>query len=302
VSFNYNHLYYFHVVATEGSLAKASRVLGVTQPTISEQIKQLEEDLGAQLFERPKGGGLVLNQTGRRVIEHTTVIFHAAEHLRRAFLKDSEWPDTVLQIGVSTSVSRHFAAEFFLPMFDDDSLRPRIRVSDEAGLLRSLAAMELDIVLSDTTPHHLESIGLKSTVVYAPPLAAVASPDLAEKISEFPRDAGSVPAVFFTTNTRLRFQLESYFRDRALSLDVVGEVDDIELMKAATVKGVGLSFLPAPFVEKNVNEGSLTLLGTIGGITCDVHAVYHQRETPARVLRAIEILSQAAGYQHEQRP
>ena len=39
---NFNHLYYFHVVATEGSLAKAAQRLRVTQPTISAQIRSLE--------------------------------------------------------------------------------------------------------------------------------------------------------------------------------------------------------------------------------------------------------------------
>jgi LysR family transcriptional activator of nhaA len=45
---NYNHLYYFHVVATEGSFANAAERIGVTQPTVSEQVKALEQDYASR--------------------------------------------------------------------------------------------------------------------------------------------------------------------------------------------------------------------------------------------------------------
>lgn len=49
---NYNHLYYFHVAALEGSVAAAAVRLGVTQPTVSEQVRALERALEVSLFER----------------------------------------------------------------------------------------------------------------------------------------------------------------------------------------------------------------------------------------------------------
>jgi LysR family transcriptional regulator, transcriptional activator of nhaA len=49
---NYRHLLYFWAVAKEGSLRKASDVLHVSQPSISAQLKQLEESLGTHLFAR----------------------------------------------------------------------------------------------------------------------------------------------------------------------------------------------------------------------------------------------------------
>ena len=53
---NYNHLYYFHVVAESGSLGAAARKLSVTKPTISTQVRQLEDFLETPLFDR-RGGG-----------------------------------------------------------------------------------------------------------------------------------------------------------------------------------------------------------------------------------------------------
>ena len=63
---NFNHLYYFHVTAVAGSLKAASERLGVTQSTVSEQIRALERSLGVQLFERVPTG-LRLTAAGRDV-------------------------------------------------------------------------------------------------------------------------------------------------------------------------------------------------------------------------------------------
>ena len=49
---NYHHLLYFKVIAEEGSISRAAQVLRLGQPTLSAQLKQLEEALGVTLFER----------------------------------------------------------------------------------------------------------------------------------------------------------------------------------------------------------------------------------------------------------
>ena len=61
---NYNHLHYFWVVAREGGIAKAGEVLGLTQPTISAQLRALERALGEKLFQK-SGRGLALTEMGR---------------------------------------------------------------------------------------------------------------------------------------------------------------------------------------------------------------------------------------------
>ena len=73
-SLNYHHLYYFWVVAREGSIVAASRELDLSQPTISSQIRTLEESLGVKLFERA-GRGLVLTDTGRVAFRYADSIF-----------------------------------------------------------------------------------------------------------------------------------------------------------------------------------------------------------------------------------
>src|SRR5437868_8800784 len=97
---NFNHLYYFHVTAAEGSVKSAAERLGVTQPTVSEQIRMLERALGVQLFERGSTG-LRLTQAGRDAYEHTTTMFLAGERLVEALGKSVEPVGITLRVGMS---------------------------------------------------------------------------------------------------------------------------------------------------------------------------------------------------------
>ena len=71
---NYHHLKYFWIVAREGSFSRASKALNLTQPTLSKQIKSLEEFIGEPLFIR-KGSGLELTHVGQLAQDYANDIF-----------------------------------------------------------------------------------------------------------------------------------------------------------------------------------------------------------------------------------
>jgi LysR family transcriptional activator of nhaA len=112
---NFNHLYYFHVTASEGAVKAAADRLGVTQPTVSEQIRMLERSLGVQLFERTTSG-LKLTQAGRDAFEHTTAMFLAGERLVEALGQSTAAPFISLRVGLSSAMSRTIAADFLMPV------------------------------------------------------------------------------------------------------------------------------------------------------------------------------------------
>ena len=66
---NYHHLLYFYTIAREGSIARACKQLHLTQPTLSAQLRALEESLGEKLFLR-SGRSLVLTEIGRLVYRY----------------------------------------------------------------------------------------------------------------------------------------------------------------------------------------------------------------------------------------
>src|ERR1043165_3788459 len=96
---NYNHLHYFHVAATEGSVAAAAERLGVSQPTVSEQVRALQRSLKVSLFER-SATGLKLTGAGRLAFEQTSVMFRAGERLVESLGHDNQAVPRSLRIGI----------------------------------------------------------------------------------------------------------------------------------------------------------------------------------------------------------
>ena len=77
---NYHHLLYFWAVARYGSVVRASAELKLAQPTISGQVRRLEEVLDVKLFDRV-GRSLVLTEVGRIVFRYADEIFSLGQDL-----------------------------------------------------------------------------------------------------------------------------------------------------------------------------------------------------------------------------
>lgn len=77
---NYHHLRYFWVAAREGGLTRASEKLNISQPTVSAQIRELEDALGEKLFVR-SGRTVALTEAGRLVYRYADDIFGLGREL-----------------------------------------------------------------------------------------------------------------------------------------------------------------------------------------------------------------------------
>jgi len=102
---NYHHLLYFWAVAKEGSLRRASELLHVSQPSISAQLKQLEQSLGASLFSRTTRR-LILTDTGQKVLEYAEEIFSLGRELLTAVRQEPGQHALRLHVGVAHSVPK----------------------------------------------------------------------------------------------------------------------------------------------------------------------------------------------------
>lgn len=78
-------LRYFLVIAEEGSISKASEVLHITQPTLSRQIKELEEELGAELFIREKRN-MTLTKAGEYLVDRAREILSLSDKTTQEFM------------------------------------------------------------------------------------------------------------------------------------------------------------------------------------------------------------------------
>jgi len=146
---NYNHLYYFWKVLRAGSLTRACEELRLAPPTVSAQLRRLEQQLGEKLLTKV-GRRLVPTEMGQVAFRYADQIFSLGQELMDALKQRSTDKPLRLVVGVDDVLPKEIAQELI-----DPALRlpkPVVLRCHEANLealMAKLAIHEIDIVLSD---------------------------------------------------------------------------------------------------------------------------------------------------------
>ncbi len=281
---NYNHLHYFHVAAIEGSVAAAAERLGVTQPTVSEQVRALERALGVALFERTPGG-LKLTEAGRLAFEHTSVMFRAGERLLESLGTGSPDVPRSLRVGISSGVARASTTDFLMPLLALEACVPTIRSGDSAELLRALRDSELDLVLVETEPVDSARPGVQSVLLDRIPLVAVAPPT----VTPMP-DWQNVGLLHYRATSAYRWDVEAYLEANALRPKIAAESDDSLFLVEAAARGGYVAFVPKSVARDAVANNRLRVLAQIASTHAGVHALYSDGASAELAQRAVGVL------------
>lgn len=285
---NYNHLYYFYVAATEGSLTKASERLEVTQSTMSEQLRVLERTLRKKLFERSTAG-LKLTPAGKLAYEHATTMFRSGERLVQALDGSAEDTPLSLSVGTSGTVARATSADFLLPLFALEDCMPTIRIGETVELIRELRANELDLVLSETEPVESALDGLQHAVIDRIPLVAIVATDREPRAHW--EDVGIVQ---YPTSSNFYWEVAQFLEARDLRPKVVGEADDPFLLVEASARGGHVAIVPSAAARDAIAAGRVRILETLESAHAGVHALYQSGTAAELARRAIERLIAAS--------
>jgi LysR family transcriptional activator of nhaA len=287
---NLKQLYYFHAVVTEGSLAAAAKKLGVTQPSVSEQVRNLEQFLNTSLLDR-RPSGVRPNAQGRRVHEHTRVMFRSARRLLQELAPERIQERLILEVGLCPTISRTFATNRLLALFRMQNVLPRIRHGRYEGLLEGLLDGQLDLVLSENRPSRADEAKIGLRELTASPLTFIASPKLADGVSSVPHDMNKRPFLHYTRDSRYRWDVDACFRAHDAWPEVVAEADDVVLLVAAAAEGVGFAAVPRSVATERIQLGELVDLGPVDGASTAVYAHYQQLDPSEVVRTAVEALA-----------
>lgn len=280
---NFNHLYYFHITALEGSVKAAADRLGVTQPTVSEQIRMLERALGFPLFERT-ASGLRLTERGRAAFEHTTTMFLASERLIDALGHRKSEPVS-LRVGVSVSVSRTVAADFLMPVLSMERCRPQIRTGDFNDLLRDLRAHDVDLLIGDTEPIEAARPDIELAVLHRPVLVAIVHPEL-----EPSDDWQNLSLLEYRAASAYHWEVDNFLRERGLRPTSMGELDDAFLMLEAVARGGFVAFVPGSVARSGIRRGRVKGIAHFTPASAGVHALFHKADAGAVARDVVEKL------------
>lgn len=274
---NYHHLYYFKVIAGEGSIARAAEKLRLGQPTLSAQLKQFEEVLGVQLFDR-EHKRLVLNDAGKLVQDYANEIFRIGSELLEVIHDRLPAKRTHVQIGAIDSVSKRLVLELAQAALKVGNCTVSILEGKADELVRELANHRVDLVISNFVPTLVENSGLYSRSLGRAPVLACGSKEFLGLKKGFPRSLGQAPWVVPTVHSKLRHDLEHYMRTAGIPMDIVAETQDTAVQKLMGVAALGLVPLPAPAAQELLRRKELFEIGEIEGVHEELFLVSASRK------------------------
>jgi LysR family transcriptional activator of nhaA len=275
---NYHHLLYFWMTARHGSIAKASAELRLAPPTLSAQIRRLEEALGEALFAR-EGRRLVLTDVGRVVQGYAEEIFSRGREMLDVVKRRGGPGGLTLAVGVSDALPKLVAWRLLQPAL---SIGREIRVVCRDGrhdrLLADLALHELDVVLSDAPASGARQVRAFNHLLGECGVSFFGARALATRLKgRFPRALDNAPFIAPTEGTALRHSLDAWFDRHGVRPRIVGEIEDSALLKTFGEAGAGIFAAPAVVEREVVRQHQVRVVGRTSEIRERYYAISAER-------------------------
>lgn len=253
----------FYAVAKCGSLTKAAEELYISQPAVSQAIKQLESQLGGTLFVRTHKG-VELSETGGKqifpIVENALRLFDEAES-KYAELKDTA--TGVVRICASDTVSTHFLIPYIkayhekypdvnLVLLNGTSIETIETLKNKKGDLGfvNLPIDDADVNLMNTVMQLHDSF--------------VASDNFSELFGETVdlKRLQDYPLLMLDSSTATMRAVGSFVGSQGVQLHPEIELASLELMVELAKNGIGIACIPREFVKRELADGTLKEIKT----------------------------------------
>lgn len=289
---NYHHLLYFWVVAHEGSIAAATKKLNLTQPTISAQLRLLEESLGEKLFEK-SGRSLVLTESGHTALRYADEIFALGRELRDTLRDRPSGKPVRVAVGITDVVPKLVAYRALRPAFEmATEVEMVCREASSEQLLFLLSQHEVDLVLTDTPASaaplraYNHFLGESGTTLFA-------APALASSLRrQFPKSLNDAPLLLPGASTQIRRALELWLDHSGIRPQRVGEFDDLALMTVFGRAGTGVFAAPTGIERELEAEYNVRVVGRLPDVKERFYAVTAERKIKNPFVSAITSAAQ----------
>jgi DNA-binding transcriptional LysR family regulator len=286
----------FEAVARRSSYTRAAEELHLSQPAVSMQVRQLEDQVGMPLFERI-GKGIGLTEAGRE-------IYHYSRSINRAL---AEMDDVVQSLkGVSRgrlSIAVASTINYFAPRVLAEFHRryPGIHltldVTNRERIVRQLESNQVDMVLMGTPPGDVD---VAAEPFMANPLVVIAPPDhplAGERDIPLARLSSEV-FVMREPGSGTRQSLERFLSESGTLIRHGMQMTRNEAIKQAVRSGLGISVVSVHTIELELETGRLVTLDVQGfPLPRDWYLVYRRGRRLSPAAKAFQdfVLSEAQG-------
>jgi DNA-binding transcriptional LysR family regulator len=286
----------FHTVARLLSFTKAAEELHMTQPAVTFQVRQLEEQFNTRLFDRTHNR-ISLTDAGRRVYGFGEKIFQLYSEMDNAVRELTGDMSGVLILGASTTI-----AEYMLPVLLGDfkakhpEVTIRLKVANTDGIVSQIENNEIDLGVVEAPVNNknlvVEVCRTDQLVLIVPPGHELAKENNVsiKRMVDYPficREEGS--------GTR-EVMIESMVAAgvNLSDLNITMELGSLEAIKGAVEAGMGVSILSKATILKELRLGTLVAIDTDPIISRPFSFVHQKQKFRVRSME--ELLSFARNY------
>lgn len=285
---NYQQLFYFWMVAREGGLTHAGRVLRLSHPTLHAHVKGLEERLEQKLFTRV-GRRLVLTDAGRLVQQYADQIFALGQELVDVVRDHGSGQAPPLNVGVVSAVPKLIVRELLEPVTRLDA---PIRVVCTQGpfdwLLAELSLHRLDVVIADTRIPEGSHVRAFHHPLGQSGVGIFGVPSMATKYRRgFPESLHEAPMLLPVQGQPLRRAIDGWLADLGIQPRIVAELADSALLKDFGSVGAGLFPASLAIAAEMGDEYGTRLVGRAGRFVEHFHAITLERRLNSPALRSL---------------
>jgi LysR family transcriptional regulator, low CO2-responsive transcriptional regulator len=280
---DFDQLETFLEVARHASFSRAAEKRFRTQPAISSQIRGIEEEVGAKLFDR-SGGKVSLTAAGKAFLKYVEETLDARKAMMVAIAEMERVPRGEIIVGANEGTCLHilpYVFAEFKKQYPDVSVN--IKRADYAKVLESIIDNSVDfgVVSLPVNDNRLTVV-----LIHRDELVLITPPHhtLGKMKSATIADASKYPLIVPKAG-HTRDAIEQLFHERRLKPNVTMELDSSELLKRFVVAEVGIGFISRSNVEEDIRAKALAAIPL---------ADAHVRRDLALVFRKDKALSRAA--------
>ncbi len=285
---NFHHLHLFRTVARAGTLARAAIELQLTEPTLSTQIKALEQHFGQPLFTRTSRR-LQLTDAGQTALRYADDIFSLSDELSQAMAGEPGDRPRRFLVGIADVVPKMIAYRLIEPALRiPEGIMLQCTDDIPERLVAALSVHALDLLITDApvTPaanvrafNHL--LGESGTTIFGTPeLAARYRPD-------FPASLHGAPFLLPLHASTIRRALDTWFQQQDVRPLVTGEYADSALMKVFGQNGHGLFAAPTVLEDEVQAQHFVEIVGRLDGVRQQFYAISAERRMEHPAVTAI---------------
>ena len=248
----------FYTVARCGSLTKAAEELFISQPAVSQAIKQLEGQLGTTLFNRTHRGMELSASGGKLIFKKVEEALGLLDGAENTLIEIKTTATGTIRIGATDSIFSNILADKIVEYHENyPAVKFELITGTTLDTIAQLKENKCDIVFINL-PVDDKDITLSGNISLLSDIF-VASPRYAElKDRPVPvKTLQELPLLMMEKNTIARHAVDSYLGNLGIVLQPDIEVANWDLMLKLAAKGMGIGCVPREYCKKELEEGTL---------------------------------------------